>query len=165
VAIGLLFGIANIGTALGPFIGGLLTEQLSWRWVFFLNVPLSAIAIFCCMRWLPSMPPAATKVRIDWLGLISRIVKDGGVVELAERAERVVVLTRQGCHLCDEAIAEVAAVCADTGERYATVDVDSDPELQRRYTDQVPVTFVDGAQHDFWRVDPVRLKAALLRSR
>jgi glutaredoxin len=92
-------------------------------------------------------------------------VKDGGVVEFAERAERVVVLTRQGCHLCDEAIAQVAAVCADTGERYATVDVDSDPQLQRRYTDQVPVTFVDGAQHDFWRVDPVRLKAALLRSR
>jgi hypothetical protein len=29
----------------------------------------------------------------------------------------------------------------------------------------VPVTFVDGAQHDFWRVDPARLKAALLRSR
>jgi hypothetical protein len=96
---------------------------------------------------------------------ISRVVKDGGVVELAERAERVVVLTRQGCHLCDEAIAQVAAVCADTGERYAIVDVDSDPQLQRRYTDQVPVTFVDGAQHDFWRVDPVRLKAALLRSR
>ena len=92
-------------------------------------------------------------------------MKDGGVVEFAERAERVVVLTRQGCHLCDEAIAQVATVCADTGERYATVDVDSDPQLQRRYTDQVPVTFVDGAQHDFWRVDPVRLKAALLRSR
>jgi glutaredoxin len=79
--------------------------------------------------------------------------------------ERVVVLTREGCHLCDEAIARVAAVCAETGERYAVVDVDRDPELQRRYTDQVPVTFVDGAQHDFWRVDPVRLKAALQRTR
>ena len=66
-----------------------------------------------------------------------------------ESAERVVVLTRQGCHLCDEAIAQVAAICAETGEGYAVVDVDSDPELQRRYTDQVPVTFVDGAQHDF----------------
>jgi glutaredoxin len=89
----------------------------------------------------------------------------GDVVELPERAERVVVLTRQGCHLCDEAIAQVAAICAETGEGYAVVDVDSDPELQRRYTDQVPVTFVDGAQHDFWRVDPARLKAALLRTR
>ena len=83
----------------------------------------------------------------------------------AGRAERVVVLTRQGCHLCDEAIAQVAAVCAETGEAYAVLDIDSDPDLQRRYTEQVPVTFVDGAQYDFWRVDPVRLKAALLRSR
>jgi glutaredoxin len=81
------------------------------------------------------------------------------------REERVVVLTRQGCHLCDEAIAQVAAVCAETGEVYAVLDIDSDPELQRRYTEQVPVTFVDGAQHDFWRVDPVRLKAALLGTR
>ena len=87
------------------------------------------------------------------------------MIEFAERAERVVVLTRQGCHLCDEAIARVAAVCAETGERYAVVDVDGDAELQRRYTDQVPVTFVDGAQHDFWRVDPARLNAALIRTR
>ena len=83
----------------------------------------------------------------------------------AARPERVVVLTRQGCHLCDEAIAQVAAVCAEIGEAYVVLDVDSDPDMQRRYTEQVPVTFVDGAQHDFWRVDPVRLKAALLRTR
>jgi glutaredoxin len=92
-------------------------------------------------------------------------MKDGDVVEFPERVERVVVLTRTGCHLCDEAIAQVAAVCAETGDAYALIDIDGDPELQRRYTDQVPVTFVDGAQHDFWRVDPVRLKAALARTR
>ena len=91
-------------------------------------------------------------------------MKDGDVVEFAERAERVVVLTRQGCHLCDAAITQVAAVCAEIGEGYAVIDVDGDPELQRRYTDQVPVIFVDGAQHDFWRVDPARLRAALLRT-
>jgi glutaredoxin len=88
-------------------------------------------------------------------------VKDCGVIDFAERAERVVVLTRTGCHLCDEAIVQVAAVCAEIGEAYAVVDIDDDAELQQRYTDQVPVTFVDGAQHDFWRVNPVRLKAAL----
>jgi glutaredoxin len=92
-------------------------------------------------------------------------VKDGAVVEFAEWDDRVVVLTRQGCHLCDEAIAQVAAICAEIGETYGVVDVDSDPELQRRYTDQVPVTFVDGTQHDFWRVDPARLRAALQRTR
>jgi MFS family permease len=86
VAIGALYGIANIGTALGPFIGGLLTEQLSWRWVFFLNVPLSAIAIFCCFRWLPSMPPpVGARVRIDWVGLI---LVSSGIVAVAYAADR-----------------------------------------------------------------------------
>ena len=75
---------------------------------------------------------------------------------------RVVVLTRVGCHLCDEAVATVEAVCADTGDSWTTRDVDADPELRRRYSDEVPVTFVDGAQHDYWRVDPVRLRAALV---
>jgi glutaredoxin len=77
---------------------------------------------------------------------------------------RVVVLTRQGCHLCERAIEVVATVCAKTGDSYTTRDVDADPELLRQYSDQVPVTFVDGAQHDFWRVDPARLRAALARS-
>jgi EmrB/QacA subfamily drug resistance transporter len=85
MAIGALFGIANIGTALGPFIGGLLTEQLSWRWVFFLNVPLSAIAIVCCLRWLPSTSPAGAAVRIDWAGLI---LVSAGIVAVAYAADR-----------------------------------------------------------------------------
>lgn len=73
----------------------------------------------------------------------------------------MVVLTRAGCHLCDDAVAVVQAVCADTGNSWTTSDVDADPDLRRRYSDEVPVTFVDGAQHDFWRVDPVRLRQAL----
>ena len=85
LAIGLLFGIANIGTALGPFIGGLLTEQLSWRWVFFLNVPLSAVAIFCCLRWMPAMSPAGVTVRIDWLGLV---LVSFGIVAVAYAVDR-----------------------------------------------------------------------------
>jgi glutaredoxin len=76
---------------------------------------------------------------------------------------RVVVLTRQGCHLCEQAIELVAAVCAETGDSYATRDVDAEPELVRQYNDQLPVIFVDGTQHDIWRVDPARLRAALAR--
>ncbi|OYO16058.1 NrdH-redoxin [Enemella evansiae] len=74
---------------------------------------------------------------------------------------RVRVLVRQGCHLCDDALAIVTEVCAETGTGWETVDIDGDPQLRESYTDQVPVTFVDGRQHDFWRVDPVRLRAAL----
>ena len=78
---------------------------------------------------------------------------------------RVRLLTRAGCHLCEEARAVVEAVCAETGDAYEEVDLEtaaqSDPGLLRRYTDEVPVTFVDGRQHDYWRVDPARLRAAL----
>ena len=75
--------------------------------------------------------------------------------------ERVLVLTRPGCHLCEQAVEVVARVCAETGTGWTTKDINSDAELLRRYTDEVPVTFVDGAQHDFWVVDPVRLRSAL----
>ena len=42
---------------------------------------------------------------------------------------RVLVLVRQGCHLCDQALEVVSAVCAETGEGYTTQDIDADPEL------------------------------------
>ena len=74
---------------------------------------------------------------------------------------RVVVYSREGCHLCEAAEQVVAAVVAETGDSWERVDVDADPELVARFNEQVPVTFVDGRQHDFWRVDPVRLRAAL----
>lgn len=74
---------------------------------------------------------------------------------------RVVVYTRPACHLCDVAEQVVADVCARTGVTWTTVDISGDDDLVRRFTDQVPVTFVDGAQHDFWRVDPGRLERAL----
>ncbi|UAL29340.1 glutaredoxin family protein [Nocardioides rotundus] len=74
---------------------------------------------------------------------------------------RVTLYGRAGCHLCDEARTVIARVCADLGEEYVEVDIDADPELQRRFTDEVPVTFVDGRQHDFWRVSEDRLRAAL----
>jgi glutaredoxin len=79
-------------------------------------------------------------------------------------AARVVVYSREGCHLCAQAEAVVAAVCEETDSSWTRIDIDSDADLRSRFTEQVPVTFVDGHQHDFWRVDPVRLRAALVRS-
>jgi hypothetical protein len=75
--------------------------------------------------------------------------------------ERVMVLTRPGCHLCEQAVEVVSRVCAETGTGWSVRDITTDAELLRRYTDEVPVTFVDGAQHDYWAVDPARLRAAL----
>ena len=76
---------------------------------------------------------------------------------------RVVVYSRAGCHLCETAEAEVERVCAEQGSDWARVDVDTDPELVRLFHAMVPVVFVDGRQHDFFRVTPARLVAALDR--
>lgn len=79
------------------------------------------------------------------------------------RKARVVLYTRPGCHLCEQAEAVVAQVCEETGDDWTTVDISEVPALVEAFTDQVPVTFVDGRQHDFWRVDPGRLRSALRR--
>ncbi len=80
---------------------------------------------------------------------------------LPPAAPRVVLYGRARCHLCEVARATIAAVCAELGESFVEVDIDADPALQERFTEEVPVTFVDGRQHDFWRVDEHRLRAAL----
>ena len=74
---------------------------------------------------------------------------------------RVTLIGKPGCHLCDEARAVVAAVTAELGEEYVELSILDDPDLQARYAEQIPVTLVDGQQHDFWRVSPDRLRAAL----
>lgn len=76
-------------------------------------------------------------------------------------ADRVRIYVRQQCHLCEEAVAVARTVAAEHGTGVELVDIDDDPALRDTYTDQVPVTFVDGRQHDYWRVDPDRLRAAL----
>ncbi|WP_229054734.1 glutaredoxin family protein [Aeromicrobium sp. Leaf350] len=85
---------------------------------------------------------------------------DGVAPEVLASA-RVVVLSREGCHLCEAAERTIAEVAAETGDTWIRVDVDGDPALASRWSDEVPVTFVDGRQHDFWRVDPERLRRAL----
>lgn len=74
---------------------------------------------------------------------------------------RVVVYGKPGCHLCEDAVALVTAVCDEAGVTWREVDISGDADLMRTYGEQIPVTFVDGRQHDFWRVDPQRLADAL----
>ncbi|MCH8613872.1 glutaredoxin family protein [Arsenicicoccus dermatophilus] len=73
----------------------------------------------------------------------------------------MVLLGRDGCHLCDGARGVIEPVVAETGDTFAEVSIDDHPELLERYAEQIPVTFVDGRQHDYWRVDAARLRRAL----
>jgi hypothetical protein len=74
---------------------------------------------------------------------------------------RITLVGRAGCHLCDDAREVVRRVADDTGAGWTELSVDDDPDLLARYSEQVPVVLVDGAQHDFWRVDEQRLRRAL----
>ncbi len=78
-------------------------------------------------------------------------------------APRVTLYTKPGCHLCDDARVVVAQVCDELGEAFTEVDILGSPDLSARYGEEIPVTLVDGLQHDYWRVDPDRLRAALSR--
>ena len=84
-----------------------------------------------------------------------------GPVELGEAPPRVLLYSKPGCHLCDDAREVVAAICAEMGENFDEVDITTSAELVRAYGEQIPVVLVDGEQHDFWRVDAGRLRAAL----
>ena len=76
---------------------------------------------------------------------------------------RVTLIGKPGCHLCDEAREVVARVTAELGEEYEELSILDDEALKQRYWEQIPVTLVDGEQHDFWRVSADRLRAALAR--
>ncbi|MEW1958669.1 glutaredoxin family protein [Kineococcus sp. NPDC059986] len=78
---------------------------------------------------------------------------------------RVVLVSRVGCHLCDDGREVVRTVAEAAGVSWTEVDVDADPDLLRRFTDKVPVVLVDGAEKDFGRLDAVRLRQALAGKR
>jgi hypothetical protein len=74
---------------------------------------------------------------------------------------RVTLIGKPDCHLCEDAAAVIAQVCAETGDTWHELSILDDPVLADAYWERIPVVLVDGQPHDFWRVDPVRLRAAL----
>lgn len=75
--------------------------------------------------------------------------------------KKVTLIAKPGCHLCEVARDTIARVCSETGAVWEEKDINQDQELYRAYWEQIPVVLIDGEQHDFWRVDPDRLRAAL----
>jgi EmrB/QacA subfamily drug resistance transporter len=66
---GIILGAAGLGNAIGPLIGGVLTDTLSWRWIFFLNVPIAAFAVLVTYYLVKVKEPEAAEQRIDYPGI------------------------------------------------------------------------------------------------
>jgi MFS family permease len=76
---GLILGIAGLGNAVGPLIGGVLTDELSWRWIFFLNIPVAGCAALFTARYVHQPPVEDAERRIDYVGIAT---VSGGLVAL-----------------------------------------------------------------------------------
>jgi hypothetical protein len=74
---------------------------------------------------------------------------------------RITLLSRPGCHLCDNARSVIARVAADLGVDWEERDITQSASDLAQYSEMIPVTFISGVQHDFWRVSEDRLRAAL----
>jgi EmrB/QacA subfamily drug resistance transporter len=66
---GLILGAAGLGNAMGPLLGGILTDELSWRWIFFLNVPIAIIAVLVTWAKVHQPRPKVEDERIDYPGI------------------------------------------------------------------------------------------------
>ena len=73
----------------------------------------------------------------------------------------ITMLGKPGCHLCDDARAVIERVAGDLGVRWEERDITRSEADYERYWEQIPVTLINGVQHDFWRVDESRLRSAI----
>ena len=71
IAGGLILGMAGFGNAVGPLVGGVLTDLASWRWIFFLNLPIAAFAAFVTWRVVPATKVESAERRIDYAGVVT----------------------------------------------------------------------------------------------
>ena len=83
---GIILGAAGLGNAIGPLIGGVLTDTLSWRWIFFLNVPISIFAVLVTYFLVHVEEPESSDHKIDYAGVSTLSI---GLVSLLVALDQV----------------------------------------------------------------------------
>ena len=88
-AIGTWAAFTSIAAGIGPLVGGWLAEHLSWRWIFFVNLPLAVVAVAVTLRRVPESRSESKADGIDWIGAaLSTIALLGLVIGLIEGGSR-----------------------------------------------------------------------------
>ena len=86
-----IFGICVlVGPVLGPTLGGFLTDNYDWRWIFFINVPVGIISTMLCQAFLPKDAPKnvnAGPTHVDWLGIAALSVWLGTFQYVLEKGQ------------------------------------------------------------------------------
>jgi glutaredoxin len=80
---------------------------------------------------------------------------------MAATDHRVTLVTRAGCHLCQDAETVLRRLSAELGFGYEEQDVDAEPARRAEYSDRVPVILIDGREHGYWRVEEARFRRAV----
>jgi len=127
------------------------------------------------LEFVGGNPPAAREAVLD---TVSEMVKQGllresGRSDFYERTEdgrlevvsprAITLYTREGCHLCEEAKAAILSLVSEFGATLREVDIDDDPILHDRYTNDVPVIFLGSKMVVQHRLDPAQLRRQLLK--
>ncbi len=86
-----VFGVGVIaGPAIGPTLGGYLTDTLGWRWIFFINLPIGIAAVIMAVLFLPAniAKQNQTRQKVDWLGIALLVVAVGSLQAFLEKGEQ-----------------------------------------------------------------------------
>ena len=71
---GILSSVFGFASVLGPLLGGLVTDLLGWRWVFFINIPIGIVAVYMLMSYFPNLEEVVKEANIDYKGIVSLTV-------------------------------------------------------------------------------------------
>src|SRR6201995_3526210 len=83
-----LFGLgAVVGPTVGPTIGGYITDHASWNWIFYVNIPVGAIAAFFAYTFINKTPSDGKGKPIDWWGILLLAIAVGSLQVILEKGE------------------------------------------------------------------------------